>query len=94
MNVYPLDPSPIFSLRAKYGLTQPAAAERLGISLAYLKVLEMRSRTVPAHILEVIDSLLGPPTPFTQVTIWEALAQMDREPADRHPSGQDGAPYA
>lgn len=84
---YPLHPSPIARLRTKYGRSQPEAARRLGLSLGQQKVLEMRTAEVPPAVLDVIEVLLAPPARFTQVTIWEALAELDRAGAE----GGEGA---
>jgi hypothetical protein len=78
MKTYPLHPSPIAVMRARYRLDQLEAARRLGLSLGQLKVLEMRTAEVPPDILEVIDLLLGPPTCYRQTTIWEALDELGR----------------
>lgn len=78
MKTYPLDPSPITKMRAKYRLDQLEAARRLGLTLGQLKVLEMRTAEVPPEVLEVIDLLLGPPACFRQTTIWEALEELGR----------------
>ena len=81
MNVYPLQSSPISLLRTKYRLSREAAAERLGITLGYLKVLEMRSRTISPEVLEVIENLLGPSPQFVQTNIWEALEDLEKRGA-------------
>lgn len=81
MNVYPLQSSPISLLRTKYRLSREAAAERLGITLGYLKVLEMRSRTISPEVLEVIENLFGPSPQFVQTNIWEALEDLEKRGA-------------
>jgi len=78
MTSYPLGPSPITAIRHRHGISQDDAAARLGITKNYLRVLEMRSKTVPADVLDVIDALLSPPSRYTQMTIWEGLAELDR----------------
>jgi DNA-binding transcriptional regulator YiaG len=85
---YPLNPSPIAVMRAKYRLDQPEAARRLALTLGQLKVLEMRTSEVPPAILDVIDVLLGPPPKFTQITVWDALAELD---AAKNGEGEGGA---
>jgi hypothetical protein len=87
---YPLHPSPIAQLRTKYQVSQPEAARRLGLSLGQQKVLEMRTCEVPPDILEVIDLLLGPPTRFRQISIWEALEELGRLDA-LNDGGEGGA---
>jgi hypothetical protein len=90
MKSYPLHPSPIAVMRAKYRLDQLEAARRLGLSLGQLKVLEMRTGEVPPDILEVIDLLLGPPTCYRQISIWEALEELGRLDAQKD-GGEGGA---
>ncbi len=85
---YPLHPSPIALLRTKYGRSQPEAARRLGLSLGQQKVLEMRTCEVPPAVLDVIEVLLAPPARFTQITVWEALAELDRTGSD---GGEDAS---
>lgn len=72
INVSPLQPGPIVGLRVEYQLTQEAAAERLGISRDFLRVLQMRSEVAPA-VLDIMDRLLGPKPRFEQTSIWDAL---------------------
>ncbi len=79
MKSYPLHPSPIARLRTKYRLAQDDAAKRLGLSLGQLRVLEMRTSELPSDVLDVIDVLLAPPARFTQITIWDALADLERQ---------------
>lgn len=75
---YPLHPSPIARLRTKYRVCQADAAARLGLSLGQLRVLEMRTSELPSDVLDVIDVLLAPPARFVQITIWDALADLER----------------
>jgi hypothetical protein len=87
---YPLNPSPVAVMRARYHLDQADAASRLGLSLGQLKVLEMRTSEVPPEVLDVIDVLLGPPQRYTPITIWEALAELDAV----QNGGGEGGPHA
>ncbi|HEX3465698.1 MAG TPA: helix-turn-helix transcriptional regulator [Candidatus Elarobacter sp.] len=74
---YPLYVSPVAALRAKYGLSRREAARRLGLAPRYLAVLEMRTKALPPTTLTAIRRSLAPPDRFTQITIWEALAELD-----------------
>jgi hypothetical protein len=78
VKTYPLNPSPIVVMRAKYRLDQSEAARRLALTLGQLKVVEMRTAEVPPEVLDVIDVLLGPTQRYTPITIWEALDELDR----------------
>jgi DNA-binding transcriptional regulator YiaG len=94
MKTYPLHPSPLTLMRTKYRLSQEEAAVRLGLSLPYLRVLEMQSRRIPEATLEVMDLLLGPPAVYRQTTIWEALEELARLDAQGAPAETDGARHA
>ncbi len=73
----PLYPSPITTLRQRYGLTLESAGERLRLSERLMKVLEMRTHKVPPNIMELLEDAFSPPSPFRQISIWEALRAMD-----------------
>jgi hypothetical protein len=94
MKTYPLQPSPLTLMRTKYRLAQEEAAVRLGLSLPYLRVLEMQSRRIPETTLDVMDLLLGPPSIFRQTTIWEALEELGRLDARTASGGAEGARHA
>jgi len=74
---YPLHVSPVAALRAKYGLSRREAARRLGLAPRYLAVLEMKTKGIPPGTLTAIRRSLEPADRFTQISIWEALAELD-----------------
>lgn len=94
MKTYPLQPSPLALMRTKYRLSQQEAAMRLGLSLPYLRVLEMQSRRIPEATLEVMDLLLGPPTIYRQTSIWEALEELGRVDGQGALDEAEGARHA
>lgn len=78
MKSYPLQPSPLILMRTQYRLSKDEAARRLGVTVQELRTLETHSQQIPPGVLDVIDMLWGPPMVCCQLTIWEALAELDR----------------
>ena len=73
---YPLHVSPVAALRAEVRALTPEAARRLGLAPRYLAVLEMKTKGIPPGTLTAIRRSLEP-TRFTQISIWEAPAELD-----------------
>jgi len=82
--------SPVAALRRRQGLSRDQAASHLGISLLRLARLEAATRRLPARTLRSIAAALTPADRFTQITMWDADADLrvPMPPADRRDQGE------